>query len=76
MSKTEKDNVDVGEQEEPDLRGPAVIADGSVTIGFRFIGPFTTVDAALKWYKESSISGLIGIKCTIVLLINPDTEGC
>lgn len=54
----------------PDPRGPAVIVDGSVTTGFKFIGPFDSVDEAVKWAKSNSLAA-IGCPTSVVLLQEP-----
>jgi hypothetical protein len=58
----------------PDLRGPAVICDGSVIGGFTFIGPFASIEAASEWHAKKRLSGYLGLPTTIVLLENPRQE--
>lgn len=55
----------------PDLRGPAVIVEGSVIGGFKFIGPFETIEAASQWHDKFSLPGLLGLQVSIVLLESP-----
>ena len=55
----------------PDLRGPAVIVDGSVLGGFTFVGPFDTVEAASEWHARKRLAGYLGLPTTIVLLEKP-----
>jgi hypothetical protein len=63
------------ELHEPDLRGPAIIVTGSVISGFKFHGPFETIDDAARWYETKTISGLLGIGCcTIVLIEKPEEQ--
>lgn len=62
-------------EREPDLRGPAVIVDGSVIGGFTFTGPFATIDEASKWHRTKRLAGAIGLPATaIVLLEEPRQE--
>ena len=58
----------------PDLRGPAVICDGSVIGGFTFIGPFDTIEAASEWHAKKRLAGYLGLPTTIVLLEKPRQE--
>ena len=58
----------------PDLRGPAVIVDGSVLGGFTFVGPFDTVEAASEWHARKRLAGYLGLPATIVLLEEPRQE--
>ena len=58
----------------PDLRGPAVIVDGSVLGGFTFTGPFDTVEAASEWHAKKRLAGYLGLPTTIVLLEKPRQE--
>lgn len=60
----------MSDSEAPDTRGPAIIAHGSVLGGFKFIGPFETIDAALEWYR-TSLWGALKAPVTIALLENP-----
>ena len=59
---------------EPDLRGPAVIVDGSVIGGFTFTGPFDTIEAAAEWHKNKRLAGYLDLPATIVLLEKPRQE--
>lgn len=61
------------DRDEPDFRGPAVIVSGSILGGFKFIGPFDTIDLALQWHYASSLEGILGIPVTVVLLDNPES---
>lgn len=61
-------------EREPDLRGPAVIVDGSVLGGFTFIGPFDTIDEAARWHSTKRLAGHLGLPTTIVLLEKPMQE--
>ena len=62
-------------EREPDLRGPAVIVDGSVIGGFTFTGPFATIDEAAEWRRTKTVAGAIGIPAAaIVLLEKPRQE--
>jgi len=58
----------------PDLRGPAVIVDGSVINGFTFTGPFDTVEAAAEWHAKKRLAGCLGLPTTIVILETPRQE--
>lgn len=58
----------------PDYRGPAIIVEGGVIGGFKFIGPFEHIDAALKWHKEKSLPGVLGLSASVVLLVSPESE--
>ena len=59
----------------PDLRGPAVIVDGSVICGFTFTGPFDTIDEAAEWHKTKRLAGHLGLSAAaIVLLEKPRQE--
>lgn len=55
-----------------DLRGPAVLMHGSVLGGFKFYGPFETIQAAVEFWPKT-LYGFIGTQCTIALLENPET---
>jgi hypothetical protein len=58
--------------ETPDLRGPAVVVRGSVLGGFKFYGPFTTIDDACEWCRTKTLAGVLGVNHdTIVLLEEP-----
>lgn len=63
-----------GDEREPDLRGPAVIVEGSVLGGFNFTGPFEHIEAANQWHQERSLAGALGLPCTVILLVNPTHE--
>lgn len=56
---------------EPDYRGPAAIAEGSILGGYRFTGPFDTIHEAHEWYKKKMLGGYLGLDPTIVLLNKP-----
>lgn len=59
----------------PDLRGPAVVVRGSVLGGFKFYGPFPTIEAACEWCKNKTLAGVLGVNYdTIVLLEEPRTD--
>lgn len=62
------------DEERPDLRGPAIIVVGSVLGGFKFYGPFETVDAALKRWP-TTLPGYLKLECTIALVENVDDLG-
>ena len=72
----EKTNDETGGcgEREPDLRGPAVIVDGSVIGGFTFTGPFATIEEAAEWHRTKRIAGSLGLPVAIVLLENPRQE--
>ena len=58
-----------------DLRGPAVVVRGSVLSGFKFYGPFDTIDAACEWCEKKTLAGVVGINNdTIVLLEEPRSD--
>ena len=62
-------------ERDPDLRGPAVIVDGSVIGGFTFTGPFATIDEAAEWHRTKRLVGAVGLPAAaIVLLENPRQE--
>jgi len=67
-------NTDNSQGEGPDLRGPAVIVDGSVINGFTFTGPFDTVEAAAEWHATKRLAGYLGLPTTIVILETPRQE--
>lgn len=67
------DRVATEPAEAPDNRGPAIIAHGALNGGFKFIGPFETIDAAIKWYG-TSFYGYIKAPVTIALLEKPDVQ--
>lgn len=59
----------------PDLRGPAVIVNGSVIAGFTFTGPFATIEEAAEWHRTKSLAGHLGLPAAaIVLLEKPRQE--
>lgn len=55
-----------------DDRGPAALVYGSVLSGFKFYGPFETVDEAVIYHDEHSIEGRLGQGATVVLLHSPE----
>jgi len=57
--------------DEPDLRGPAAVVEGSVLGGFEFYGPFATIDDAARWHA-TTLPGILGCHATIVLLRKPE----
>jgi len=58
-----------------DNRGPAIVIRGSVISGFKFYGPFNTIDDAVSWCK-TTVSGQLGVNNDIVELLKEPTEGC
>jgi len=61
--------------EPPDLRGPAAVVRGSVLGGFKFYGPFPTIDAACDWCQIKTLAGVLGVNNdTIVLLEEPRSD--
>lgn len=63
--------MDEIEREQPDMRGPAIVVRGSVLVGFKFYGPFATIDAAVKWYGQT-VLGELTVGVVITLLEKPD----
>ena len=61
-------------EREPDLRGPAVIVDGSVIGGYTFTGPFDTIEEASEWHATKRLAGYLGLPAAIVLLEKPRQE--
>jgi hypothetical protein len=58
-----------------DLRGPAVVVRGSVLGGFKFYGPFPTIDDACEWCRTKTLAGVLGVNHdTIVLLEEPRSD--
>lgn len=55
------------DNEEADLRGPAIIAIGGVVGGFEFYGPYESIDAALQATKQMVVIPSL----TIALLTPP-----
>jgi len=59
--------------DEPDNRGPAVVAMGSPIGGYELTGPFDTVDEAVKWASKHSLPGILGVaNQSVMLLKEPD----
>jgi hypothetical protein len=62
--------------DQPDLRGPTVVVRGSVLGGFKFYGPFPTIDAGCEWCRTKTLAGVMGVNHdTIVLLEQPRSDG-
>lgn len=61
------------EREPDDTRGPAIAVTGGIHGGFKFYGPFETIDAAIEWYKQTP-GGILGANVTIALLEKPKTK--
>lgn len=58
-----------------DLRGPAIVVRGSVIRGFRFHGPFRTVEDAYEWCNTKTLDAVLGRpEGTVVLLENPNVD--
>jgi hypothetical protein len=59
----------------PDLRGPAAVVLGSVLGGFKFYGPFPTIEAACEWCQTKTVAGVLGVnRDTVVLLEEPRSD--
>lgn len=54
-----------------DTRGPAIIAIGSLASGFKFCGPFESIDAAVKYHESKTVQGVLGIPASVFLLEAP-----
>ena len=54
------------DDEQPDMRGPAVVIQGSLLGGVKAIyGPFDSVNAAVEWVKPLSLA--LGHACVSLL---------
>ena len=60
----------MSQNEQPDLRGPAVILIGSLLGGYHFIGPFATIQEALERW-ERTLEHRLGKSVVIALLESP-----
>lgn len=49
------------EQEQPDLRGPAVVIVGGLQAGFRAYGPFENIEVAVEWSESLIAPGAVSV---------------
>jgi len=57
-----------------DIRGPAILAVGSLAEGFKFCGPFESVDAAVKFHEAKTLRGVLGFSASVFLLDKPEAD--
>lgn len=65
------------DDEQRDERGPAVVVRGGVIGGFKFYGPFDSIEDAVEWCETKTLMGAVygASNDSIVLLEQPKQDG-
>lgn len=63
-------------EHEPDLRGPAVVVQGSFLEGFKITGPFESIFQACDWIEHHTPAGIMNLPSFSSVMLLEEPKSC